>query len=243
MKTRHRFMAAFMATTTIHAALVGALMQSQSLKPSSSKAQEVAMIDIVEPEPEAAKPAPAPPVKKILPPQKKPEPTPKPKPVPTPKPVVKPQPKPKPLPKPEPLPKSEPNQDEIIKPISEPTPPKEEEKVEQKPDETPSEASVSTHRYEVSESYLGRLRQKIQACLHYPMMARRLGLEGETQLRFVIRADGTIAQLTLKHSSGHHSLDKQAMATVQNAAPFEAPPEGRELDIVLPVSFSLEQNG
>jgi TonB family protein len=237
MKTSHRFIAAFMATTTIHAALVGALMQSESLKPVSSKAQEVAMIDIVEPEPEAPKPAPAPPVKKIVPLQKKPEPEPKPKPVSKPKPVVKPQ------PKPEPLPKSEPAQEEVIKPISEPIPPKEEEKAEQEPSEAASEASASTHRYEVSESYLGRLRQKIQACLRYPMMARRLALEGETQLRFLIRSDGTITQLTLKHSSGHHSLDKQAMATVQNAAPFEAPPEGRELDIVLPVSFTLEQNG
>ncbi len=239
MKTTHRFMAAFMATTTIHAALVGALMQSQSLKPSSSKAQEVAMIDIVEPEPEEPKPAPAPPVKKMVPPQKKPEPEPKPKPkpIPKPKPVVKPQ------PKPEPLLKSEPSADEVIKPISEPIPPKIEEKVAQESSEAPSEASASTHRYEVSESYLGRLRQKIQACLRYPMMARRLGLEGETQLRFVIRGDGTITQLTLKLSSGHHSLDKQAMATVQDAAPFEAPPEGKALDIILPVTFTLEQNG
>jgi periplasmic protein TonB len=229
MKNAHRFVAAFTATTTIHAALVGALMHSEPIKPSSSKAQEIAMIDIVEPEPKAAKPAPTPPPK---PPEKKLKPKPKP--------VKKTPPKPKLQPKPEPKP--EPSTQAPKEEVVEPEPITPEPKIQEVVNE-PSQPTASTHRYEVKESYLGRLRQKIQACLRYPMMARRLGLEGKTQLHFTILADGRVKGVELRTSSGHHSLDKRAIATVQEAAPFEAPPEGRELEIILPVSFSLDHNG
>ncbi len=239
MKTPQRFLAAFAATTTIHAALVGALMQSEPLKPTSARAQKIAMIDIVEPEPVAAKPAPAPPPK---PPEKKPEPKPEPKPKPKPKPVQKtvpkPVPKPAPLSEPKPEPQKEMPKEEISQPVTEPEEPKIEEETSE-----PSAPSASTHRYEVSESYLGRLRARIQACLRYPMMARRLGLEGETLIRFMIRADGSTSGVMMERSSGHRSLDERAVATVQEAAPFEAPPEGKELSILLPVSFTLERSG
>jgi len=237
MKTPQRFLAAFAATTTIHAALVGALIQSEPFKPSSSRAEQIAMIDIVEPEPVAAKPAPAPPPKPL---EKKPEPKPEPKPKPKPlqKPVPKPVVKPAPLSEPKPEPKEVISKEDVVEPVTEPEIQKTQEATQE-----PSSPSASTHRYEVSESYLGRLRQKIQACLRYPMMARRLGLEGETLIRFVIRGDGSASGVMMERSSGHRSLDERAVATVQEAAPFEAPPEGKELSILLPVSFTLERSG
>ena len=245
MKPLHRFIAALTATTTIHAALAGALMHTESPKPTSRKAEKIAMIDIIEPAADVQKPAapspkpPTPPKKKPAPPKKTPKPkaVPKPKPLPKPKPrsVPAPQPKPEPPVKPRPEP---PKPAEALEPSAPDTPPPAKEETEA-PVAEPSASSASTHRYKAAESYLGRLRQKVQTCLRYPMTARRLRLEGESLLRFIVHGDGSIGALALKRSSGHRTLDEQAIATLEKAAPFEAPPEGKEMTIVLPVSFNL----
>jgi protein TonB len=236
MKPKRRFLAALTATTTIHAALAGALMHAESPEPASRKAEKIAMIDIKEPARDVRKPAapspkpPAPPKKKPAPPKKAPNP--EPRPVPAPQPSAEPPAKPQPEP---------PKAEEAVEPKAPDTPPPEQKKTEAPAE--PSAPSASTHRYEAAESYLGRLRQKIQAYLRYPMTARRLRLEGETLLRFVIRGDGTIGALALRRSSGHRTLDEKAVETVREAAPFEAPPQRKEMTILLPVSFNLERGG
>ncbi|WP_345972739.1 energy transducer TonB [Sulfurimonas diazotrophicus] len=239
MRAQYRFVTALTVTTTIHAAIAGALIQTDPPKPAGRETVKIAVVDISTPRPEAPKPVapapkpPAPPIKKPLPPKVSPKP----------KPVSKPT--PKPAPKPLSTPAPEPLRETAENPL--PAPPETPKSTPAAAPETPVTApappSASAQRQQAAESYLGRVRQKVQACLCYPMTARRLRLEGESRLRFIIRGDGSINALALQRSSGHRTLDEQALATIRNAAPFEAPPEGKALTIVLPVTFNLRHGG
>ncbi|UFS62588.1 energy transducer TonB [Sulfurimonas sp. HSL-3221] len=241
MRAQYRFVTALTVTTTIHAAIAGALIQTELPEPAGREAVKIAVVDISTPEPEAPKPVaptpkpPAPPIKKPLPPKV----VPKPKPVA--KPVVKPLPKPKPTPAPVTPSKSALTAVPLPKPPE--TPQAAPAETSEAPVSEPAPPSASAQRRQAAESYLGRVRQKVQACLCYPMTARRLRLEGESRLRFIILSDGSINALALQRSSGHRTLDEQALATIRNAAPFEAPPEGKALSIVLPVTFNLRHGG
>ncbi|MCD8543586.1 MAG: energy transducer TonB [Sulfurospirillum cavolei] len=88
--------------------------------------------------------------------------------------------------------------------------------------------------------YLAKVRKAIQANLQYPMMAKKMGIEGETTVQFSIQADGTVDKRTLKvlHSSGKKVLDANALNAVIDASPFEKPPQ-EELFISVPVVFKL----
>lgn len=75
----------------------------------------------------------------------------------------------------------------------------------------------------------------------YPLLARRLGEQGQVLLRVLVRADGTPAEVTVQHSSGSVRLDETALTAVRRwrfvparrgNAPVAAP-------VLVPISFSL----
>lgn len=71
--------------------------------------------------------------------------------------------------------------------------------------------------------YVEQWRQKIQRVgnNNYPQAAKAQGLYGQLQMTVSIRADGSIEQVTINHSSGHKLLDESAKRIVQLAAPFD----------------------
>lgn len=89
--------------------------------------------------------------------------------------------------------------------------------------------------------YLAKVRKQIQGNLQYPHIAKRMGIEGETVVQFLIVSDGQIDKSSLKvvKSSGKRALDTNAMDAVLDAAPFEAPPL-RDMNIVIPVVFKIK---
>ena len=89
--------------------------------------------------------------------------------------------------------------------------------------------------------YLAKVRQKIQESLRYPSMAKKMGVEGEAMVQFLIRSNGTVEASSIKitKSSGKSILDRNAMAAVLDALPFELPPQ-EDLQIVIPVVFKLK---
>jgi protein TonB len=97
--------------------------------------------------------------------------------------------------------------------------------------------------YEQIENYLSKIRVKIQSNLKYTHLARKLKLEGESIIEFVILNNGYIDELSIaiKQSSGHESLDKQAIKTLLSLLPFEIPPKDN-MTIILPVVFQLNKN-
>ncbi len=67
---------------------------------------------------------------------------------------------------------------------------------------------------------LARIRERIQAALVYPPLARLRALEGVAQVRFAIAVDGRPQGLSVAGSTGHGILDRAALAAVQAAAPL-----------------------
>ena len=90
--------------------------------------------------------------------------------------------------------------------------------------------------------YLGRLRQRIQGSLTYPLAARRRGLAGTVSLEITIRPDGTFSVVSIAGSSSHAVLDDAALETVKSLAPEPFPSDvaPRILRVRLPVVFALE---
>jgi protein TonB len=54
---------------------------------------------------------------------------------------------------------------------------------------------------------------------------RAVGPPGTATVTFAISASGTLLYARIEHSSDNAALDKMALATVQNAAPFPPPPK------------------
>lgn len=93
----------------------------------------------------------------------------------------------------------------------------------------------------VLEAYLFKVRAKIQENLRYPSLARRLKLEGESVVGFEILDNGGVVESSceIKKSSGHKTLDREAIETILSVLPFEAPPSGK-ISIIVPVAFNLK---
>ena len=80
----------------------------------------------------------------------------------------------------------------------------------------------------------------------YPRAAIDNGWEGEVVLLLSIGADGRIAALRVKASSGYELLDRQALDMFRNAKPFVPVPralQGREFEIELRAIYSLKDQG
>jgi periplasmic protein TonB len=91
---------------------------------------------------------------------------------------------------------------------------------------------------------LRALVRHLEAHRHYPVQARRQGIEGTVRLAFRIRVDGSLAAIEVRESSGSRLLDRAAVRTVERASPV--PPAlaaafaGQELTV--PVTFRLVEH-
>lgn len=76
----------------------------------------------------------------------------------------------------------------------------------------------------------------------YPRISRRLGEQGKVLLRVKVNTDGTVAQLSVRQTSGFDRLDQAALKTVKNWRFVPARQDGRIVPawVVVPVSFSLK---
>ncbi len=64
------------------------------------------------------------------------------------------------------------------------------------------------------------LLRRIEGAKRYPARARRLGIEGVTEVQFRITRDGTVEGVTVHKSSGFLLLDRASVETIKRAAPF-----------------------
>jgi protein TonB len=77
---------------------------------------------------------------------------------------------------------------------------------------------------------------------HYPEKARERGEEGKVLIKSLINADGTVAKLAIKKSSGFPDLDRSALETVKKwrFVPARRGDTNVSAWVVVPVSFTLE---
>lgn len=88
------------------------------------------------------------------------------------------------------------------------------------------------------KSHFAYIRDKILRNINYPDMARRMGWQGKVLLSFIITADGSVREFKIIQSSGFTILDKSAIETVKDTAPFPKPPG--EARLVIPIIYRLE---
>ena len=82
------------------------------------------------------------------------------------------------------------------------------------------------------------IRNKILRNVSYPDVARRMGWQGKVLLSFIIMANGSVREFKVIKSSGFAILDKSAIDTVKETAPFPRPPV--EAQLVIPIIYRLE---
>ena len=77
----------------------------------------------------------------------------------------------------------------------------------------------------------------------YPRMALDNNWEGRTDVRIVFGADGKRVSTTIARSSGHETLDRQAIDTLSKTfVPVPAALRGKEFVIEIPVIYSLKDD-
>ena len=100
--------------------------------------------------------------------------------------------------------------------------------VQQNADPLQPSASVDLNKSALAEGpynrYIALLRRRISLQFCYPAAARAQALSGSATLRFSIARDGSLAAIRVTTPSGHPLLDRDALATVRRAAPFDAFP-------------------
>jgi protein TonB len=79
------------------------------------------------------------------------------------------------------------------------------------------------------------LIRRIEDAKRYPARARRLEMEGVTEVQFRITRDGTVEGVTVVKSSGFPLLDRASVETIKRAAPFPPIPG----TIRVPISYRL----
>ena len=160
---------------------------------------------------------------------------------------------PKPPPPPPPAPKPEVRNKPLPEPAIEPPPTRPEvaettELIEeqiatsdsvQAPVDKPARAQVALQ--DERESYLLRLLAHIDNHKFYPRIARRRGVEGEIQVAFYLRKDGSISNLQV--TGGSKVLRKAAKQAVQQSLSLPPPPNSIPLQEQIRFSMIYRLDG
>jgi len=112
------------------------------------------------------------------------------------------------------------------------------------PDAPPAEPEQAPGlpRDALRERYLSRnlsgIRDRINAGLVYPALARKMGWSGRVVVSFVVQTDGRVRDVRVREGCGHEVLDRSAVEAVKRCAPYPPPPA--EAELLLPVTYRLE---
>lgn len=156
-----------------------------------------------------------------------------------------PTPRPKPQPRPETQPVPAPRQEPQV--ISEPGPapapaPAPLPPVAAAPQPAPAVPAVPDAASLIAQ-YRAALLAEARRHKRYPLVALDNGWEGEVVVRMGIAADGSIAGLDVKSSSGHAALDRQALEMFRKARAAVALPDalrGRQFSLELRAVYNLK---
>jgi len=81
------------------------------------------------------------------------------------------------------------------------------------------------------------INQIINKNISYPLIARKMSLEGRVIVSFVINTDGSVRDIKIEKGSAVSILDRNALETIKKCIPFPSPPV--ETEIVIPVNYKL----
>ncbi len=92
-------------------------------------------------------------------------------------------------------------------------------------------------------AYLTEVASRLQEAKRYPETARRDGTTGTAKVAFVLSEEGRVLSARIVNSAGNTTLDSEALATVERAAPYPRIPEELDLSefrLTVPIAFRLK---
>ena len=157
-------------------------------------------------------------------------------------PTPKPKPRPRPEAKPAPAPRQEPERiAEPAPPAPAPAPVPAPPVAAAKPQPAPAVPAVPDAASLIAQ-YRAALLAEARRHKRYPLVALDNGWEGEVVVRMAIAADGSIAGLDVKSSSGHAALDRQALEMFRKAraeVTLPAALRGKQFSVELRAVYNL----
>ncbi|HEF8772882.1 energy transducer TonB [Providencia manganoxydans] len=110
--------------------------------------------------------------------------------------------------------------------------------------ESHNSANFSSHASAAISGHHGwqsEVHQRLAKAKRYPRAALRFRSTGVSQVKITVDSQGEVVSASLINSSGTKILDKEAIATINRAAPFPAPPETMLIDgrveLIAPIVF------
>ena len=103
-------------------------------------------------------------------------------------------------------------------------------------------ASQRAHLLAQKQRIQSQLQQALRPHFYYPRMAIRRGWQGAVRLGLRIQSNGALLNIRVVSSSGYGILDRAAIDSLQQVKYLPAAVavlNGRNMDVVLPVSFNL----
>ncbi len=87
------------------------------------------------------------------------------------------------------------------------------------------------------------LWRRMEALKRYPYLARRNGWEGQVLIKAVIGADGHLLHAEIVESSGHETLDQDALKVLRASTPLklEQNPSWQQATLTIPVAYRLQR--
>jgi protein TonB len=235
-----RWTAAAAMVLLAHAAVITPYMLLERTDSSMQAEQPAITIDFAPPEvvPEPAPPVeeqkpeevPPPPVEAATPPPEEATPEPEPPPPPKPEELTIPEEKPVPPPKVE--------KPKVVQPAKKPPPPKPARQASVAP--TAGAPSVGSSASQAD--WRGLLRAALLRNKRYPSEAASNHETGSVVIAFSVDRGGRVVSRHVVRSSGHASLDQEALATVDRSQPLPAPPSdmaSADLKMTVPLNFTL----
>ena len=81
-------------------------------------------------------------------------------------------------------------------------------------------------------SFFQRFRDSIYGVWNYPSRSAEKGEEGTCMLKISVNRDGTLKDVKMMESSGHTTLDNEALAAVRKAAPYGKLPQAYKENVL-----------
>lgn len=86
------------------------------------------------------------------------------------------------------------------------------------------------------------LWRRTDALKKYPRLAERMGWEGRVLVKVVLAGDGRLVNAEIEESSGHETLDQNALQTVRAATPLKLDNQAwTQVSFLLPVVYRFGQ--
>jgi protein TonB len=105
-----------------------------------------------------------------------------------------------------------------------------------KSDRMPHELEQSAENQYIKEHF-DYINKIIRINISYPYKARKMSMEGDVIISFLVCLDGSVKGIKIDKSSGFLTLDDNAEKAVRKASPFPPPPV--EVRIVIPITYKL----